>query len=81
MEEYPMSAQPNNLLSMLKTEIHQIDLARTEYADITLIDRNGNEVARIEFDRNGDASPQLQVTYFNAEGNITQATTTFDIDA
>jgi hypothetical protein len=84
MEEYQMSAQlkqSNNLHSMLKAEIHEINLAHTEYADITLTDRNGNEVARIEFQRDADATPQLQVTYFNADGNITQAVTTFDINA
>jgi len=73
--------QQNNVRSMLKTVVEEINLGQTEYADITLIDRNGNEVARIEFQRDADNTPQLQVTYFNAEGNITQATTTFDIDA
>jgi hypothetical protein len=81
---YQMSAQmnqPNNLLSLLKTEIHQINLARTEYASITLTDRNGNEIARIEFERNVEATPQLSVLYFDKEGNLKQAVTTFDIDA
>ena len=73
--------QQNNVRSMLKTVVEEINLGGTEYADITFTDRNGNEVAKIEFQRDADATPQLQVTYFNAEGNITQATTTFDIDA
>jgi hypothetical protein len=75
-----MSAQVNNP-AMLKTEIHQINLAQTEYAEITLIDGNGNEVAKIEFQRDVEATPQLQVTYFDREGNTTQAVTTFDINA
>jgi hypothetical protein len=84
MEEYEMSAQkkqPTNLRSMLKAEIHEIDLGSTEFAEITLTDRNGNEVARIEFQRDAAELPQMTVTYFNEQGNITQAMTTFDINA
>jgi hypothetical protein len=73
--------QQNNVRSMLKTVVEEINLGQTEYADITFTDRNGNEVAKIEFQRDGDEMPQLQVTYFNADGNITQAVTTFDINA
>jgi hypothetical protein len=73
--------QPNNLHSLLKTEVHKINLARTEYAEITLLDRDGKEVAKIEFERGIDETPQLQVTYFDKAGNITQAVTTFDINA
>jgi hypothetical protein len=84
MEEYEMSAQQKqstNLRSMLKAEIHEIDLGSTEFAEITLTDRNGNEVARIEFQRDAAELPQMTVTYFNEQGNITQAMTTFDINA
>jgi hypothetical protein len=76
-----MSAQSNNLRSMLTTEIHQIDLAHTEYAEITLTDRNGNEIAKIAFERDVEENPQMTVTYFNKEGNITQSVTTYDINA
>jgi hypothetical protein len=76
-----MSAQINNVRSMLKSEIYQINLGRTEYADITLIDRNGNEIAKIEFERGVEENPQMTVTYFNEKGNVTQSITTYDIDA
>jgi hypothetical protein len=68
-------------INSLKSEIHQINLALTEYAEITLTDRNGNEVAKVAFERNVEENPQMTVTYFNKEGNITQSVTTYDIDA
>jgi len=67
--------------SLMKSEIHQINLARTEFAEITLTDRSGKEVAKIAFERDVEATPQMTVTYFNKEGNITQSVTTYDIDA
>jgi hypothetical protein len=75
-----MSAIPK-ARSLMKSEIHQINLGRTEYAEITLTDRNGKEVAKIAFERDVEATPQMTVTYFNKEGNITQSVTTYDIDA
>jgi hypothetical protein len=68
-------------MSSKANEIHQIKLADTEYAEITFTDKNGNEVAKIEFTRDVEATPQLQISYFDKDGNVTQSTTTYDVDA
>lgn len=68
-------------MSEKKTEILQINLAETEFAEISFTDSNGNEVAKVEFLRNVEEAPQLQVTYRDKTGNVTQSTTTYDVNA
>ena len=75
-----MSALPK-VRSLMKSEIHQINLECTEYIEITLTDRKGKEVAKIAFERDVEVTPQMTVTYFDKEGNVTQSVTTYDIDA
>ena len=68
-------------MSNKTNEIHKIKLGDTEYAEITFTDKNGNEIAKIEFTRDVEDKPQLQVSYFDKKGNVTQSTTTYDVDA
>jgi hypothetical protein len=68
-------------MSSKTNAIHLINLAETEFVEISLTDRNGKEVAKIEFLRDVEATPQLQISYYDKDGNVTQSTTTYDVDA
>lgn len=59
----------------------QINLAETEHLEIVLTDAAGSPVAIILLDRTVEETPQLNVNYFDKEGNMSQSNTIFDVDA